>query len=217
MADRPNVIKARIVDERDISKAVVCHFNPKDVSITQTIKWEERRNIGNNASNLNFAGGEAQDLTLPLLFDTTDTGEDVRKSYEVLLELAAINQQKKNRTTDMGEPSFCRFEWGKFLSFRAAITKVTQKFTMFKFDGTPLRAEVSVTFKQLAKKAGPQNPTTHTEPKKIWTVLEGQSLAWIAYQEYGDAAYWRHIAETNDLANPKDLQPGQVLKLVPLP
>ncbi len=48
-------------------------------------------------------------------------------------------------------------------------------------------------------------------------VHEGQTLDWIAYQEYGDPAYWRHIAETNDLANPKDLRPGQVLKLTPLP
>jgi nucleoid-associated protein YgaU len=48
-------------------------------------------------------------------------------------------------------------------------------------------------------------------------VSEGQTLAWIAYQEYGDSGYWRHIAETNDLADPLDLRPGQVLKLVPLP
>jgi nucleoid-associated protein YgaU len=42
-------------------------------------------------------------------------------------------------------------------------------------------------------------------------------LDWIAYQEYGAPAYWRHIAETNNLDDPKALYPGQILKLVPLP
>jgi nucleoid-associated protein YgaU len=41
-------------------------------------------------------------------------------------------------------------------------------------------------------------------------------LDWIAYQEYGDAAAWRHIAEVNNLHNPLSLVPGQLLKLTPL-
>jgi hypothetical protein len=215
--DRPNVLKARIVDERNPQKAVVCHFNPKDLTVSRTIKWEEKTNIGNNAANLSFGGGKADDLTVPLLFDSTATGEDVRKSYQMLIDLANIDPQKKNTTTSMGEPPYCRFEWGRFLSFTAAITKLTQKFIMFKADGTPVRAEVSVTLKQVEKKPKPQNPTSRSETRKIWVVHEGQTLDWIAYQEYGNPAYWRHIAETNDLADPKELHPGQVLKLTPLP
>ena len=87
---------------------------------------------------------------------------------------------------------------------------------MFKADGTPLRAEVSVTFKQVAEATRGQNPTTRTESRKVWIVHEGQTLDWIAYQEYGDPALWKHIAATNNLSNPMDLRAGQVLKLVPL-
>ncbi len=216
MPDRPKVQKAKVVKVSQPSKAAVCHFNPDQLSLTKTITWNEKTSIGNDASQLEFGGGKSEDLTIPLLFDTTHTGQDVRKSYEVLLELANVDQQKKNRQTDQSEPALCRFEWGKFLSFTAVITQITQKFIMFKEDGTPLRAEVSVTFKQVDKKPGRQNPTTRSEPRKIWVVHEGQTLDWIAYQEYGDPAYWRHIAATNDLANPKDLRAGQVLKLVPL-
>jgi hypothetical protein len=217
MADRPKVQKAKITKVSDTSKAAVCHFNPENLSLTKTIDWKEEARIGNDAPKLTFGGGKAEDLTIPLLFDTTDTGKDVRKSYEVLLDLALIDQDKKNRKTDKGEPPLCRFEWGKFLSFTAAITKVTQKFLMFKADGTPLRAEVSVTFKQVEQKPEAQNPTTRGEPRRIWVVHEGETLDWIAYQEYGDPAFWRHIAQTNGLDDPLHLQPGQVLKLVPLP
>jgi nucleoid-associated protein YgaU len=96
------------------------------------------------------------------------------------------------------------------------IVDIAQQFILFKADGTPLRAWVTVTFSETAAKKKGQNPTTRTEPRKVWVVHEGETLAWIAYQEYGDPNHWRHIAETNNLDNPMDLTPGQVLKLVPL-
>lgn len=217
MADRQKIQKAKITDAKKSSKAVVCHFNPDQLSLTKTITWNEETTTGGDASQLTFGGGKAEDLTIPLLFDTTDTGKDVRKSYKALLDLAMVDQSKKDRKTNKGEPSLCRFEWGKFLSFTAVITQITQKFIMFKADGTPVRAEVSVTFKQVEQKPKRQNPTTRSETRKIWVVHEGETLDWIAYQEYGNPAHWHHIAETNNLDNPRDLQSGQVLKLVPLP
>jgi hypothetical protein len=217
MPERPNVQKAKIASVDNPGKAVTCHFNPDTFSMERTINWKADTNIGNDASNLTFGGGQASDLTMTLLFDTTDTGKDVRDTYKTLIELSNVDTSKKNSKTGKSEPPVCRFEWGKFLTFKAVITKLSQKFTMFKADGTPVRAEVTVTFKQVGEATRGQNPTSRPEPRKIWVVSEGQTLAWIAYQEYGDSGYWRHIAETNDLADPLDLRPGQVLKLVPLP
>ena len=217
MPDRPSTLKARIVKISDPRVFVICQFNPQDLSITRKVKWNEQTDMGHDAARLTFAGGEAQDLTIPLLFDTTHEGADVRVKYAALLKLTEVDPRNKNPRTGKSEPPQCRFEWGKLLSFTAVITQVTQKFLMFKANGTPVRAEVSVTFKQIGKIVSRQNPTSHSEARKIWVVSEGERLDWIAYQEYGDAAHWLHIAETNNLTNPRDLRPGQVLKLVPLP
>jgi hypothetical protein len=217
MAQRPSLQKAKIFRVDNPSKKVDCHFNPTDYSITRVIKWVRETKGGKDVSKAEFAGGEAQALTIPLLFDTTDTGADVRNSYSELLAMAEIDETKTNPKTRKGEPPLCQFQWGNYLSYKGVITKITQKFTMFKADGTPLRAEVQVTLSETGEEKKSQNPTTRTEPRKIWVVHEGQTLDWIAYQEYGNPAHWRHIAETNDLADTKDLRPGQVLKLVPLP
>ncbi len=211
------VQKAEIVKTTDRTKKVVCHFNPDELEITKQIDWVEKSDIGGNASELVFGGGKAQNLTIPLLFDTTATGQDVRNEYKVLFEMALIDSSKKNPKTGQSEPSMCMFQWGRFLSFTAVIETITQKFIMFKSDGTPLRAKVSVTFKQVNVTPGPQNPTSRSEARKIWVVEEGQRLDWIAHQEYGSSIHWRHIAETNNLDNPFGLQTGQVLKLTPLP
>ncbi len=211
----PDVQKAKIVNLNN-NKEVVCHFNPAELDVNQSLRWEAKPDQGGSAPKMVYAGGEAQDMTITFLFDTTNNGADVRDEYKTLIEIAQVDETKKNPTTKLGEPPQCRFQWGKFLTFNAVVKDLKQKFTMFTANGTPLRAEVTVTFKQVGEPSRPQNPTTQSEARRVWMVQEGQRLDWIAYQEYGDSAQWRHIAKTNNLDNPGDLHPGQILKLTPL-
>ena len=46
-------------------------------------------------------------------------------------------------------------------------------------------------------------------------VNEGDTIDWIAFEEYGDSAMWRFIAETNNLDDPLRLKTGQVLVIAP--
>lgn len=214
----PSVQKAKIINLNN-NQEVECHFNPAEFTVGKTAKWEPSESTGSDTPRLVYSGGESQDMSVTFLFDTTDQGgqRDVRDEYQELVNMVLVDQSSRNTTTDLGEPPMCRFQWGRFLAFNAVVTQLDQKFTMFAPNGTPVRAEVSVTFKQVGEETRGQNPTTRGEARKTWVVHEGQSLDWIAYQEYGDPTYWRHIAETNDLDDPKALYPGQILKLVPLP
>lgn len=112
------------------------------------------------------------------------------------------------------------FQWGATWSFKAVITDISQKFTLFRYDGTPVRATLDIAFLQ-AKEEGRypgQNPTTIGKPGyKRRVVQEGDSIDWIAYDEYGDSAMWRFIAESNNLDDPRRLKPGQVLAIAPPP
>jgi nucleoid-associated protein YgaU len=213
-----NVEKAVIVN-LNTSEQVECHFNPAEFGVGKTLKWEEKADQGSDTPKIEYSGAEAQDMSLTLLFDTTDSGgeKDVRDEYSALVTMAQVDPGKKNQKTGKGEPPMCRFQWGKFLAFNAVIKDLKQKFILFAPNGTPLRVEVALTLKQVGELTRPQNPTSRSEARKIWSVEEGQRLDWIAYQEYGDPAQWRFIAETNNLDNPDALYSGQILKLVPLP
>jgi hypothetical protein len=214
-------LKAEIHREGDTSNKIECQFNPKDFAITREIDWKYKQVGGKNHGDPYFAGGKPQNLDVDLWFDATDeqspSERDVRKKYALLLEMAEIDTAKANPDTGKGEPPRCVFQWGKFLSFTGVIQSISQSFIMFDGDGTPTRAKVKVSFSETGNPPAAQNPTTRTETRRIWVVHEGQTLDWIAYEEYGDPAYWRHIAESNDLANPLDLHPGQVLRIPPLP
>ncbi len=98
------------------------------------------------------------------------------------------------------------------------IESISQTFTYFKEDGTPLRAQLSVRLREVwdDKNLPEQNPTSRTDVRQTWVVEKGQRLDWIAHQVYGNSGAWRHIAESNSLLNPAMLRPGQILKIVPL-
>ena len=212
--------KAAIINLKT-NETIYCQFNPNEYTVSKTNDWTAKAKKGANVGKTEFGGGQPANLKLQLFFDTSEAGEDVRNQTRKLWDLMLIDPQTKNSKSNKGEPPQCQFRWGKGKDgyFTAVIKTISQKFTMFLGDGTPVRATLDVTFQQYKDEAifPPQNPTSHSAARKIWVVVEGQTLDWIAYQEYGDPAQWRHIAEMNHLDNPFDLHAGQILNLTPLP
>jgi len=105
------------------------------------------------------------------------------------------------------------------LSFACVLQKASQKFIMFKPDGTPVRARLQVTFSEFrnvdseAKEVKRQT----ADYSKLHTVTDGDSLPLIAWREYGQPTAWRPIALRNGIDDPRRLQTGDVLVLPRLP
>lgn len=218
-------------------------FNPDKLQLSKGSTWQTEKAPLSNIGKTTFGGGDPMRLSVDLFFDTTATGVDVRRYTSPLLELVMIppdvvssmgstyqtmlasmpdEETKESLAKSVYEsyhPPKCKFLWGRFTSFEAYVEAVDTTFTMFLQDGTPVRATVKVKLKQIEDTGlyPPQNPTTRSAARKTWVVHEGQRLDWIAYQEYGDPALWRYLAQANNLDDPKDLRPGQVLDLTLVP
>lgn len=213
---KENITKDKPKWSLDTSNKVTCQFNPESLSQSKSNKWAFRTDIGDSVPESTFSGGNSGSMTLELLFDTTDTGDDVRRAYHKLIKIAMVKPSENKDTK--GEPRQVIVQWGKFISYVAVIESITQNFTLFLPNGTPLRANVSVSLREVYDegKLPPQNPTSRSDVRRTWVVEKGQRLEWISYQVYGDAGAWRHIAESNGLLNPAVLRPGQILKIVPI-
>ena len=220
---------ARLDAKGRIEKLIQCKFRPKELTITKTNSWNlggegaktETETKGKNIPKPEFGGGQPATLSMELFFDTYESGKDVRNAYtNDILDLMMVDSKQKDRRDKKGKPPKCRFIWGRMLSFVAVITSITQKFTLFLSDGTPVRATLTVTFKEVKEEGifPPQNPTTGGGlGYKTRGVKDGESIDWIAYDEYGDPAQWRFLADINKLENPMRLAAGQVLSIAPLP
>lgn len=200
------------------SDKFTCQFNPQKFVVLKGNDYAETpAGQGNDLANLHFVGGKNQGMDITLEFDSTETGDPVFNLYSTLRKFTIVDSTKKDEVTQLAEPPWVIVQWGSYIGFVAVVSSLKETYTYFKPDGTPLRATVEVSLKQVSKdtSGGAQNPTSRSEPRRTWIVEEGQRLDWIAFQEYGDSGAWRHIAEVNGLDNPFALHSGQVLKLTP--
>lgn len=186
-------------------------FNPAEYSIQKSNQFAETPLLGLPTPIRQFISGGAETLTLDLFFDTYETGEDVRVYTDKVAGLMNIDP-------DLHAPPTLRLIWGRQLDFKCVLEQVTKKFTMFLADSTPVRATLSVTFKEYKtiQEQLLSRPLQSADRTKRRVVKEGDSLWLIAAQEYDDPALWRPIADENAIDNPRFLIPGMELTIPPL-
>lgn len=212
--------KAEIVNV-DTGDRHKCLFNPSSYTFDKKNNWPVDQKAGANVSQTTFGGGEPATLAMELFFDTyADAAPgskpaDVRTTYtDKLWNLMLVNPKKKDKKNKKGRPPIVRFVWGRTWAFEGVILSQNQKFTMFLADGIPVRATVTVSFRQSKDEANiaKQNPTSGgIGGDRVWTVTDGDTLGWIAHAEYGDTSLWRLIAEANHLEQVRHLTPGMTL------
>ena len=121
---------------------------------------------------------------------------------------------------DRPSPPWVRLEWGhgRSTAFSACVTSVQANYTLFGGDGAPKRATCTVTLEEIGGSTPRQNPTSGSpEVRVARRVQAGDSLASLAWQQYGDATQWRVIAQANDIADPERVPLGTVLIVPALP
>lgn len=214
--DIANLAKASIINVDFPSEGSVrCMFNPKEYSISKQNNWESKPTPGQNVPQLEFTSGGAATLQMQLLFDTYESGKDVRDVYtRNLWKMMMVDSRLRYPNSEKARPPKVRFVWGKSWSFDSVITSLKQQFTLFSPLGFPVRALVDVTFQQIADASllVLQNPTSGGEGgERVWQVSDGDTLAWIAHKSYGDSTKWRLIADANRLTDLRRLPLGAVL------
>ena len=177
-------------------------FNPNAYTVEKSNQIAEAAVPGLQAPILQYVHGNTRTLTMQLFFDTYEEQTDVRQYTDKIYGLLEI---------DPGThvPPICQISWGGF-SFRGVLDHASGQFSLFLPDGTPVRADLSVTFKEFieVEVLVRESPTQSADHRKTRVVRGGDRLPAIAFEEYGDAAKWRPIAEANGIDDPRTLEPG---------
>jgi hypothetical protein len=210
MAREPAYIKALLGIHKNTEVKVL--FNPAEYSLEKGNQFASAALPGLSNPVLSFVNGDADTLTMELFFDTYTNmgGSDVSKETKKISRLLEIDPT-------IHAPPPVEFGWGP-LTFQAVIERLSQRFTMFKENGVPVRATLNVTFKEyktIAEQLSPKPPESSDWSKHRVLAPEDQ-LNLIAAIEYGDASVWRVIADANEIDNPRLLEPGREIRLPPL-
>ncbi len=210
------------VKEKIPGKVVPCWFNPEHYEVSQSNSYQLVYENGSDVPKMEFTGAGERTLTLSTLyFDTYELPipMDVSLLTRWLWDFMKPSIEFTHENEDKLKPPPVIFRWGLF-QFYAVITMVKQKFTLFHSTGIPLRAEVTVEFKQHLRTEMhalfPQNPTSGGGPiERIWRVQAGDRLDLIADNVYNDSTKWRLIADRNGISNPLSIKAGDSLRIPP--
>jgi nucleoid-associated protein YgaU len=213
----PAIIEVDLKDRGPNLPAVIpVQFNPPEFTIAKAAQIAEIAIPGIDAPILQFVRGQTKTLALELFFDSTRIGSSETEALDVRLVTDLIAELGRIQPTTHAPPRIT-FIWGVGLSFRGIVDNVQQKFTLFNPAGIPVRATMTVTMKeyQTLEEQLQRLNLQSSDHSKSRIVRRHDTLARIAYEEYGDSTLWKIIADANReiLTDLRRLVPGTELTI----
>jgi nucleoid-associated protein YgaU len=202
--------------------AIPVQFNPEEYTLNREINYAQAAIPGLSAPLLQFVNGNLQTLEMELF---VDSWEEHRVGSKVVNAAQSDVRVLVRQVTDLMDiqpsthaPPVLLFTWGS-LSITCVLSRAAQKFVMFRPDGVPVRARLTVTFSEYrnVELEAKELKRETSDYSKRHVVSQGETLASIAVREYGDPRLWRVIAIANRLQRARGLEPGLKLRLPHLP
>lgn len=225
------------------NEMLTCLLNPETLILRRTTGVRVRELSGSLLTGaqlsddpLLFTGGGRTELELELLFDvhlsgSSVTTEDVRDLTGPLWNLS----ENIIGGSAYRQPPTVLFIWGRRWNIRGVIAAVSEHLDDFTAGGAPQRSwlkmrllrarEVNAPPPDQLEQAALEVPLEELdlatelseERLRYHPVVEGDRLDTIAFQYYGNPAYWRMLASFNNLSAPNRLVPGTLLTIPPAP
>lgn len=190
-------------------------YSPRDFTMNVAAKWVDQANAG-GLQPPTYNGPVPTSIQVEMFLDQSDKPNG-NIAGEVKRLMAFVNPTADSKSKEKPTAPHVTFSWGTSIQFEGYIQSLAVKYTLFRTNGDPVRGTVTLTLKEFSEAEKPTNPSSGGEPgSRSHTVLAGDTLASIAFEEYGTAAAWRRIADANPLIDdPMRLHPGVSLLVPP--
>ena len=188
-------------------------FNPEKYSTTSQTHYNNDCTPGNNGEHQQYNRTPARTFNFEFLVDGTGASGETR---EVMADIILF------RTTCgfLGaehQPAFLIISWGTLL-VRCRLTSLTIDYTLFRSDGTPLRATLKASFTEYTTKTLQQLSMFLSSPDvtHVRTVASHDRLDLLSYKMYKNSKYYMELARVNNLDQFRKLKAGDKLVFPPI-
>jgi Contractile injection system tube protein/LysM domain len=207
---------AMLVNNQD-NDTLEFDYNPTSLTITKTSEWQPQKAKGSKeAPPPEFVGTNARSLAMTVMFDALEDDEHPVIVYvDKLLKWTCPTKDSFDKNKP--QPPLLYLQWGGTNYLLGYLKSVTVRYTLFSFDGTPLRASVDITIEETPEGAKAQNPTSGgVAGRRSVGLGAGDSVASLARKAYGDPNLWRALAVANGIDDPMRIPMGTTLLVPPL-
>jgi hypothetical protein len=200
----------------------LAQLNPEKVSFKYQIELEEQQAQGTSGAQPRFGKTKPEELTFQFLFDATGAvplpdGASAVSDDGVEARIAAFKRVVLQYNGEEHKPNNLKLIWGRLL-FKCVLNELNLEYTLFRADGTPLRASATAKFVgyvedelRVATERRESPDLTH-----LRVIRDGEKLQDHVVSIYGDAALYLEVARVNRLVNFRRLTTGQTLVFPPV-
>ncbi len=206
-----------------VGKPFTVWINPASYIYNYKILYNNRQAQGSPGLSPDFNRVGTNSVSFELTFDATGVipsplaGVSSAPADGIVGQIADFQALVLKLNGNTHSPNFVKLAWAQ-LQFQCRMESMKITYTLFRPDGTPLRAKVAVGFvsftseSQLAKQANKKSPDlTH-----ILTVMAGDTLPALCHRIYGSSLFYLGVAEANGLNDFRKLVPGTQIFFPPL-
>lgn len=207
-----------VVKGKGVPMTLKFQYNPEHMTVEKSSDWTDpKASEAESTPTPTYRSTNPRSVSMDIFFDAySDMFGDVSEDIETLFTWTKPCPVK---TGDVSQPPLLKFRWGSsqvLSGFRGYLKSVTANFTMFRMDGTPIRATCTIRLKEVPSPRGRTNPTSGGRAgMQSHMLVEGETLHSIAWAEYGQARYWRALAQFNDIDDPTRVAPGTSIVIPP--
>lgn len=191
----------------------IAMFNPENWQQKTKVHYESNSKQGSKGEQQNFDRVPAPSLSFDLLIDGTGASGQIR---EVLADIQFL---EKIILFDgkVHQPNSLFIIWGTQI-FKGKAVTMNVKHTLFRPNGTPLRAVVSLEFieHKNQKNLTLEMDLHSSDLTQIRTVKENDRLDLICHQIYENPRYYLDVAAANQMTSFRKLSPGGELIFPPI-
>jgi hypothetical protein len=210
--------KLTITAEKDSSKKFEALVNPNSIDYKSSIKYSELggKTAGTYKLGFKFDSFGEETVDFSLMLDGTGMLENKKSVADMINDLKIVCYYYVGKNH---EPNVVTLNWGTTLkTLRCRLTSMSINYKLFKSDGSPLRAEVSLSFVRHDPKASDVKDKTASSPdlSHLVKVKAGDSLPMLCENIYNDSSLYLEIAKINNLVNFRQLTPGTELLFPPI-
>lgn len=192
----------------------VAQFNPETLTVNNEIEFgPEEEAHGDIGGEAKFKSVKPRTFTFDFLLDGTGAAG---LKIEVLAQIELF-KQTVGFAGDIHRPRFLVLNWGPFIA-TCVLESFSITYKLFRPNGTPLRANLSATFREHKPPELKEREKNLSSPDIVHAhrVKEGEHLSLITHRVYKEPGYYIHVAAANALNNLRTLKPGAMLYLPPL-
>jgi hypothetical protein len=213
----------------------VVQVNPSTYTLNRLVNYSWQRGQGFSSSEAVWSDNPPVNLTFEFLFDGTgvvpvpsDLGDiplvgaiasalSPDEPYVVMDEIKRFDKLVYDYESTEHRPRLLLLVWGS-LVLSCVLSSVSYRFTLFKSDGTPLRAVATCTFCESVPEGVRVRKENASSPDltHLRDVREGDTLPSLAHQIYGNGELYLEVARVNKLINFRRLRPANRLAFPPV-